>query len=77
MANRWSMNASYAYNDAVDTFELAGAREIRPAWPRTFAPGTRVPRRANYAPESGGSGIGNVFQNAKWLVKLNGRVQLP
>ena len=30
-----------------------------------------------YAPEAGGSGIDNVFINAKWLVKLYGRVQLP
>ena len=30
-----------------------------------------------YAPESAGSGIGNVFQNSKWLVKVNGRVLLP
>ena len=35
------------------------------------------PGSYQYSPESGGSGIGNVFQNSKWLVKVNGRVQLP
>ena len=71
MANRWSMNASYAYNDAVEDFDTAASRrsDLRR---RTSARAT-----PDYAPESGGSGIGNVFQNAKWLVKVNGRVQLP
>src|SRR6185436_7045216 len=30
-----------------------------------------------YAPEAAGSGIGNVFQNAKWAVKGNARYQAP
>lgn len=30
-----------------------------------------------YAPESAGSGVGNVFQNAKWMTKLSGMVQAP
>ena len=31
MANRWSMNASYAYNDAVDVFDSPARSRIRPA----------------------------------------------
>ena len=80
MANRWSLNASYAYNDAVDVWDSPNAYEdptctastVTGANPVIACPGEQV-----YAPESAGSGIGNVFQNAKWLVKLNGRVQLP
>ena len=73
MANRWSMNASYAYNDAIDVWDSAAAYED-PTCDRRHA----VPRRARSTRrKSAGSGIGNVFQNAKWLVKLNGRVQLP
>ncbi len=80
MADRWSMNASYAYNDAVDVWDSPNAYEdptctastVTGANPVIACPGTQV-----YAPESAGSGIGNVFQNAKWLLKLNGRVQLP
>jgi hypothetical protein len=70
MANRWSMNASYAYNDAVETFETSALED--PTCVQNVCPGSN-----QYAPESAGSGIGNVFQNSKWLVKLNGRVQLP
>ena len=70
MANRWSMSGSYAYNDATETFETAALED--PTCVQNVCPGTN-----EYAPESAGSGIGNVFQNAKWLVKLNGRVQLP
>jgi hypothetical protein len=70
MSNRWSMNGSYAYNDATETFETAALED--PTCTQALCPGT-----TEYAPESGGSGIGNVFQNSKWLVKLSGRVQLP
>ena len=70
MANRWSMNASYAFNDAAETYEASALED--PTCVQNVCPGTN-----EYAPESAGSGIGNVFQNAKWLVKLNGRVQLP
>jgi hypothetical protein len=70
MANRWSMNASYAYNDAQETFEALALED--PTCVQNVCPGTN-----DYAPESAGSGIGNVFQNSKWLVKVNGRVQLP
>ncbi len=74
MSNRWSMNASYAYNDATETFETQALED-----PTCGAVGTTTvcPGTNQYAPESAGSGIGNVFQNAKWLVKVNGRVQLP
>ena len=80
MANRWQMAASYAYNNAVDVWDSGNAYEdptctastVTGANPVIACPGSQA-----YAPESAGSGIGNVFQNAKWLVKLNGRVQLP
>jgi hypothetical protein len=79
MANRWSMNASYAYNDAVDVFDSPASYEDPTCTASNVAGiGTAVcPGSQLFAPESGGSGIGNVFQNSKWLVKLNGRVQLP
>ena len=70
MANRWSANASYAYNNAVEHFGTAALED--PTCVADICTGD-----FQYAPESGGSGIGNVFQNSKWLVKVNGRVQLP
>ena len=79
MANRWQASASYAYNNAVDVFDSANSYEDPTCTATAFAvPGTAVcPGSQIYAPESAGSGVGNVFTNAKWLVKLNGRVQMP
>jgi hypothetical protein len=69
MANRWSANFSYAYNNAVDHWGSANSYEDP----------TNIEQQNNaqYAPEAAGSGIGNVFQNSKWAVKASGRVQLP
>ena len=69
-AGRWSMNASYAYNNAVEHFGTAALED--PTCDAETCPGD-----FQYAPESEGSGIGNVFQNSKWLMKLNGRVRIP
>jgi hypothetical protein len=74
MSNRWQASGSYAYNNAVEHYG-PGALEDPTCVANTT--GGICPGDFQYAPESGGSGIGNVFQNAKWLVKLNGRVQLP
>lgn len=69
MANRWSANFSYAYNDAVDHWDS----------PNAYEDPTNIAQQngAQYAPEAAGSGIGNVFQNSKWAVKANTRVMLP
>jgi hypothetical protein len=71
MAHRWSANFSYAYNDAVEHFESANAYED-PTCVVALCPGS-----FQYAPEAAGSGIGNVFQNAKWALKASTRVMLP
>jgi Carboxypeptidase regulatory-like domain/TonB-dependent Receptor Plug Domain len=70
MSNRWSANASYAYNNAVEHFGTAALED--PTCVADVCAGD-----FQYAPESAGSGIGNVFQNSKWLAKASGRVQLP
>ncbi|MFA5910898.1 MAG: TonB-dependent receptor [Vicinamibacterales bacterium] len=71
MSNRWSMNASYAYNDAVDVWDSPASYED-PTCTVASCPGEQV-----YAPEAGGSGIDNVFVNAKSLVKVSGTYALP
>ena len=71
MANKWSGNFSYAYNNAVEHFDSAAAYED-PTCVAATCPGS-----FQYAPVSAGSGIGNVYQNSKWLLKGNARVQLP
>ena len=65
-SNKWSMNASYAYNNAIDHWDSPNAYED----PTNIA----VLDGFQYTPESGGSGIGGIFQNAKWLFKMSGRV---
>jgi hypothetical protein len=57
-AGRWSMNASYAYNNAVEHFGTAALED--PTCDAETCPGD-----FQYAPESEGSGIGNVFQNSQ------------
>jgi hypothetical protein len=74
MSNRWMLNTSVAYNSTKVNNGFAG----------TFAntiqedPTTRVHRDGfQYDYATAGSGLGNVYVNAKWLFKLSGLVQLP
>jgi hypothetical protein len=75
------MNTSFAYNSAVVNMN---------GWPGDSANGLTVANLlgedptnrsqrngAQYDPVTAGSGIGNVFLNAKWLYKVSGLVQLP
>jgi hypothetical protein len=68
-ADRWQMNASLALNDARDYWNS----------PAAYEDPTNVEQEhgAQYAPESGGSGVGDIFTNSRWLVKLSGRYTLP
>jgi hypothetical protein len=70
-SERWSGNISYAYNSAVDVFDSPASYEDA-SCRSTLCPGDQA-----YAPESGGSGLDNVFNNAKWLVKMGGRYTTP
>jgi hypothetical protein len=69
LSNRWMAFGSFAYNDGRDFWDSSAAYEDP----------TLIPflHDAQFAPESGGSGIDNVFINAKWLVKLQGMYTLP
>ena len=74
MSNHWMMNTSFSYNDTIVNNGFAG----------TFAngvsedPTNRTQRDGfQYDYATSGSGIGNVFINAKWLFKLSGMYQLP
>ncbi len=68
-SNRWLVDASFAYNDAVDHW----------ASPAAYEDPTNIENLngAQYAPQSGGSGIDNIYTNAKWLVKLAGLYTAP
>jgi hypothetical protein len=68
-SDRWMANASFAYNNAIDHY----------ASPNSYEDPTNIDKwdGAQYAPESSGSGIDNVFTNAKWLFKVSGMYTLP
>lgn len=72
MSSRWMLDASYAYNDAVDNFDTIQV------YSASFDPTNfDVFNGFQYAPEAGGSGIDNVFVNARHLFKLSGVYNAP
>jgi carboxypeptidase family protein/TonB-dependent receptor-like protein len=74
MSHHWLMNTSFAYNSTIVNNGFAGAAA------NTFVedPTNRDQRNgAQYDYQTSGSGIGNVYVNAKWLFKLSGLYQLP
>jgi len=68
-SDRWMANASFAYNDAKDYWDS----------PAAYDDPTNIANLSGFefAPESGGSGIDNIFNNAKWLTKASGSYMLP
>ncbi|MCC6164612.1 MAG: TonB-dependent receptor [Acidobacteria bacterium] len=72
MANRWMFDGSYAFNSAVDKFASIEGYSTT-SDPTNYA----IYNGGQYAPEAGGSGIDNVFPNAKHLVKLSGVYTAP
>jgi hypothetical protein len=77
MSNKWAANFSYAYNDAVDNYESGAAYEDPTCRAGTGVTTSVCPPGQQFAPETSGSGIDNVFVNAKWLVKTFGQYQAP
>jgi hypothetical protein len=76
MSHRWLMNTSFAYNSTIVNNGYAGAF----ANTATFQedPTNRANRDgAQYDYASSGSGLGNVYVNAKWLYKISGLYNLP
>jgi hypothetical protein len=68
-SGRWQANASLAFNNARDYWDS----------PNAYEDPTNIEQQhgAQYAPESGGSGIGGIFTNARWLTKVSGRYTFP
>jgi hypothetical protein len=83
LSNHWLMNTSFTYNTTDVHFgDFGGSAN------QTSATGGTIPLSedpTNLATREGGqydyltsgSGIGNVYVNAKWLFKLSGLVELP
>ncbi|MEW5982642.1 MAG: TonB-dependent receptor [Acidobacteriota bacterium] len=68
-SDNWMMTASYGYNLGKQHYSSANAYEDP----------TNIDKLngAMYAPEVGGSGIDNVFPNAKWTAKVTAQYTLP
>jgi Carboxypeptidase regulatory-like domain len=83
LSNHWLMNASYAFNSTVVNMNgWAGdsANGLPTSNLTGFAedPTNREARNGNqYDYLTGGSGLGNVYINAKWLFKVSGLYELP
>ena len=68
MANHWMLNTSFSYNSTIEHYGDGD-----------FQNPNNIDKfnGAQYAPQTSGSGIGNVFLNAKWQYKLSGLYQFP
>jgi len=83
MSNHWLMNTSFSFNSTVFNYnEFAGANNQSSGTsgtvPLTEDPTNRAQRNGNqYDFLTSGSGIGNVYVNAKWLFKVSGLYNLP
>ena len=75
--HHWLMNTSVAYNSTI--VNNGYRRRVREGAstlqedPTNLAPATG----SNTTTQTAGSGLGNVYVNAKWLFKLTGLYQLP
>jgi len=69
MSNHWMMNTSFTYNSTIVNYGDTNA----------FQDPTNISNRDGYQYDylTAGSGLGNVYVNAKWLYKLSGMYQMP
>jgi hypothetical protein len=68
MSSHWLMDTSFSYNSAVQHYPLGSYQD----------PSNIQQRNGfQYDYATSGSGIGNVYVNAKWLYKLSGLYELP
>src|SRR5439155_16664682 len=63
LSNHWLMNTSFAYNSTIQNYGVNG-----------FQDPTNIDKRNGFQYDflTSGSGLGNVFVNAKWLYKISG-----
>jgi hypothetical protein len=79
MSNHWMMNTSFAYNaTSVNYGSFPGSQPSIAAAAISEDPSNRENRNGfEYDYLTGGSGIGNVYVNSKWLFKISGLYELP
>ena len=69
LSNHWMMNTSFTYNSTLVHYGATNA----------YQDPTNISFREGYQYDylTGGSGLGNVYVNAKWAFKLSGMYQAP
>jgi hypothetical protein len=81
LSNHWLMNTSFAYNSTIQNFsDFTGSILATSSTSATLIedPTNRSNRDGyQYDYPTSGSGIGNVWVNAKWLFKVSGMYQAP
>jgi hypothetical protein len=81
LSNHWLMNTSFAYNSTIVNFDdFTGSILATSSTSSTLIedPTNRTARDGQqYDYPTSGSGIGNVWVNAKWLFKVSGMYQAP
>src|SRR5579872_4837719 len=68
LANHWMLNGSYTWNSTIQNYGAGSYQN-----PNNI----NVRNGYQYDYATSGSGIGNVFINAKWLAKVSGMYQAP
>jgi hypothetical protein len=78
LSHHWLMNTSFAYNSTIVNIGDSFAGVPSPGNTLSEDPTNRTTRNGfQYDYASAGSGLGNVYINAKWLYKLSGLYNLP
>jgi outer membrane receptor protein involved in Fe transport len=74
-SKRWFANASFAYNSAVDHYD--SSRAYTSNNPATDPTNIDKLNGFQWASESSGSGVSNVWVNSKWVARASGSYTLP
>jgi hypothetical protein len=76
LSNKWMSRIAFAWNNPREHFTSAAGQYDTNGNP---TPTLSEPLKAGgqYAPQSGGSGSGNFYTNAKWQINANGMYQAP
>ncbi len=75
LSNKWMGRVAFSYNNARAHYDPQAIRNANGNPTGTIA----IPLRdgAQFAPQSGGSGAGTIYMNAKWQLNVNGMYQAP
>jgi carboxypeptidase family protein/TonB-dependent receptor-like protein len=76
LSNKWMGRVAFSYNNAREHFTSAAGMYDTNGNP---TPTLDAPLKdgGQFAPQSGGSGAGNIYINAKWQFNVNGLYQAP